>query len=60
MKFAIISIAIIILAVVFYAIFAKTTVTNQTGQGTTQTTHNGALGWLKGILDGFSVSVVGK
>lgn len=60
MKFAIISIAIIILAVVLYAVFAKTTVTTQTGSGTTQTTHSGALGWLKGILDGFSVSVVGK
>lgn len=58
MKIVIISIALIIIAVVIYAIFAPTT--TSTSSGTTTDIHSGALGWLKGILNGLNISLVGK
>lgn len=59
MKAAIIAISIIVVALVLYAIFAKTANTTSTGPGGTTEIHNGALGWLKGILNGLNLSVVG-
>lgn len=59
MKIAVISIAIVILAVVLYAIFAKSSTTTQSGGGGSTEVHQGALGWLKGLLSGLNLSVVG-
>lgn len=57
MKFIIISIVVIVVAVALYGIFATTT--TETSGGGTQEVHSGALGWLKGILSGLNLSVVG-
>lgn len=52
-------IGIIVLGVVLYGVFAKNQTITSSGGGGSQTVHNGALGWLQGILDGLHVSVVG-
>lgn len=53
----IVAIVIIVAAVVLYGIFSK----NITSTGPTATTQSnaGALGWLKGILSGLNLSVIG-
>lgn len=53
-------IGIIIVAVAVFGIFAKKTTITSSGGGGSQQIHNGALGWLQGILDGFNLSVIGK
>lgn len=55
MKAAIIAISIIVVAVVLYGIFARDT--SSTGGGGSQDVHTGALGFLKGILNGLHLSV---
>lgn len=54
-----IAIGIVAISVIIYGTFAKKTTTNVSGGGGTSTTHNGALGWLQGILDGFHLNVIG-
>lgn len=50
-------IGLIVLSVALYGIFAKKITIS--GGGASSTIHNGALGWLKGILNGLHVSVAG-
>lgn len=57
MKYAIIGISIVIVAIAAYAIFGKTT--TQTSGGGTTDTHAGILGWAKNILNGLHLSVAG-
>ncbi len=57
-KSAVIVIALvaIVLGVVLYGIFAKKVET--VGSSTTTDSHDGALGWLKGILNGVHIGLV--
>lgn len=52
-------IAVILVGVLLYGALCKNITVTQTGGGGSQTVHNGAFGWLKGILDGLNVSVIG-
>lgn len=54
-----IAIGIVTIGVILYGTFAKKESIASSGGGGIQTVHNGALGWLQGILDGFSLNVVG-
>lgn len=54
----VIGIIVIIAAVVAYGIFARNI--SQTGPTGTTTVHEGALGWLAGVLNGLNLSIVGK
>ena len=57
MKIAVISIALIVLAVVLYSIFGKTTTTSSHGGGGGTQTHGGALTWLQNILNGVHIGI---
>lgn len=57
MKYAIIGISIVIVAIAAYAIFGRTT--TQTSGGGTQESHAGVLGWVKGVLNGLHLSIAG-
>lgn len=48
------------IVVLLYGIFAKKQTITASGGGGSQNIHNGALGWLAGILNGLSINVVGK
>lgn len=52
-------IGIIILVVGVYGIFATKQTIVQSGGGGNQNIHNGALGWIKGILNGLHLGITG-
>lgn len=60
MKIAILSIALIVLAVSLYAVFAKNIQVSQTGGGGQQVVHGGILTSFSNWLNNVTVSVVGK
>lgn len=52
-------IGLVVLAVTAFGIFAKKVTITAQGGGGSQNVHNGALGWIKGILNGLHLSVTG-
>lgn len=54
-----IAIGIVTIGVILYGTFAKKESIASSGGGGIQTVHNGALGWLDGILDGLHLSIAG-
>lgn len=52
-----IAIGIVLIGLLVVGGFAKKVTTTQTGTTTSQTVHNGALGWLQGVFQGLNISL---